>query len=51
MIYLIGVFFALICICSWLGVAIVLFIALMNGLTWLGENGDSIIIWKKSKKK
>lgn len=26
-------------------------LAFMNGLTWLGENGDSIIIWKKSKKK
>lgn len=78
MIYLIGVFFSLICvcgwlvwylktndevtlmvfitgvaiiICSWLGVVIVLFIAFMNGLTWLGENGDSIIVWKKSKKK
>lgn len=38
-------------ICSWLGVAIILCVALINGLIWLGEKGDSIIVWKKPKEK
>lgn len=31
--------------------AIVLCVALINGLFWLGEKGDSIIVWKKPKEK
>lgn len=78
MIYLIGVIFAIICVCgwliwylkyntcitltmiiigvigiacSWISVAAVLFVVIVNSIFWLGEKGDSIIIWKKPKKK
>ena len=78
MIYLIGVIFAILCvcgwfiqylrcntyitltmlimgiigiICSWLTVIIVLFVLIVNGIFWLGEKSDGIIIWEKSKKK